>query len=59
MSSKARPIEKFAKTTAKCPAELATYGRCIAADYNGVHKDKCAQEFMQLKNCFLAASKKG
>lgn len=29
------------------------YGRCIVADYNSVHKDKCAAEFMKLKDCYL------
>lgn len=29
------------------------YGRCIVADYNSVHKDKCATEFMKLKDCYL------
>lgn len=23
------------------------------ADYNSVHKDKCAAEFMKLKDCYL------
>jgi hypothetical protein len=38
--------------------QAATYGKCIVADYNAVHKDMCAKEFMKLKDCFLAASKK-
>lgn len=29
------------------------YGKCIAADYNGVYKDKCLTEFMRLKNCYI------
>ncbi|RLL96054.1 hypothetical protein CFD26_105415 [Aspergillus turcosus] len=57
-STRARPIEKFAKAASKCSAEAATYGKCIVADYNAVHKDMCAKEFMKLKDCFLAASKK-
>jgi len=28
------------------------YGKCIAADYNGVYKDKCLTEFMKLKDCY-------
>lgn len=26
---------------------------CVVADYNAVHKDKCAAEFMKLKDCYL------
>lgn len=29
------------------------YGKCIVADYNSVYKDKCAAEFMKLKDCYL------
>jgi hypothetical protein len=29
------------------------YGKCIFADYNNVYKDKCATEFMKLKECYL------
>ncbi|KAJ0424836.1 hypothetical protein BJX62DRAFT_200610 [Aspergillus germanicus] len=57
-STRTRPIEKFAKATSKCAVEAAAYGKCIVADYQGVHKDMCAKEFMKLKDCFLAASKK-
>ncbi|KAB8237352.1 hypothetical protein BDV23DRAFT_182946 [Aspergillus alliaceus] len=57
-STRTRPIEKFAKATSKCSVEAAAYGKCIVADYNSVHKDMCAKEFMKLKDCFLAASKK-
>lgn len=31
----------------------AAYGKCIFADYNNVYKDKCAKEFMALKDCYL------
>lgn len=58
MPTKTRPIEKFARATAQCSAEAAAYGKCVVADYNGVRKDMCVNEFMKLKNCFLAASKK-
>ncbi|KAA8651744.1 uncharacterized protein ATNIH1004_000640 [Aspergillus tanneri] len=57
-SVRTRPIEKFAKATAKCSVEAAAYGKCIVGDYNAVHKDMCVKEFMKLKDCFLAASKK-
>lgn len=33
--------------------QASVYGKCIVADYNSVHKDKCVKEFMQLKNCYL------
>lgn len=33
--------------------QAAVYGKCIVADYNSVHKDKCADEFMKLKDCYL------
>ncbi|KAK1146546.1 hypothetical protein N8T08_002976 [Aspergillus melleus] len=58
-STRTRPIEKFAKATSKCSIEAAAYGNCIVADYKSVHKDMCAKEFMKLKDCFLAATKKG
>jgi len=28
------------------------YGKCIAADHNGVYKDKCLTEFVKLKDCY-------
>ncbi|KAM5345584.1 hypothetical protein ACJ41O_011445 [Fusarium nematophilum] len=49
----ARPIQKFAKAVSQCSVEAAAYGKCIVADYNAVHKDKCAKEFMKLKDCYL------
>ncbi|KAH8773475.1 hypothetical protein F5883DRAFT_413655 [Diaporthe sp. PMI_573] len=48
-----RPIQKFATAASKCTAESVIYGRCIVADYNSVYKDKCAAEFMKLKDCYL------
>ena len=30
----------------------AVFGRCIAADFNGVYKDKCLTEFLKLKDCY-------
>ncbi|OAL53071.1 hypothetical protein IQ07DRAFT_641484 [Pyrenochaeta sp. DS3sAY3a] len=53
MSSRTRPIDKFATAAAKCSKESTVYGKCIFADYNNVHKDKCATEFMALKDCYL------
>lgn len=37
----------------KFARQAAVYGKCIVADYNAVHKDKCAAEFMKLKDCYL------
>ena len=34
-------------------SQASVYGKCIVADYNHVHKDKCLKEFLQLKDCFL------
>jgi len=33
----------------------SVYGACIMADYNNVYKDKCATEFMKLKECYLVS----
>lgn len=38
-------------TTSKATA----YGACIVADYNAVEKDKCRNEFMKLKDCYLVS----
>lgn len=35
--------------------QSAVYGKCIFADYTNVHKDMCANEFMKLKECYLAS----
>lgn len=35
--------------------QATVYGKCIVSDYNSVHKDKCAVEFMKLKNCYLVS----
>ena len=32
--------------------QASVYGKCIAADFNGVYKDKCLTEFMKLKDCY-------
>ncbi|GAB7337816.1 hypothetical protein MBLNU457_4222t1 [Dothideomycetes sp. NU457] len=37
----------------------AAYGKCVVAEYQNVQKGMCAQEFMRLKDCYLAAAKKG
>jgi len=58
MPARTRPIEKFAQAIAKCSAEVSVYGKCIVADYNSVHKDKCLAEFLRLKDCYVAASKR-
>ncbi|CZS96027.1 hypothetical protein WAI453_009713 [Rhynchosporium graminicola] len=58
MPTRTRPIEKLAQAIGKCTAEASVYGKCVVADYNSVHKDKCLTEFLRLKNCYIAASKK-
>ncbi|KEY69490.1 hypothetical protein S7711_02028 [Stachybotrys chartarum IBT 7711] len=50
-----RPIQKFAKAVSQCSAEASAYGKCIVADYNAVHKNQCAKEFMRLKDCYLVS----
>ncbi|KAK8130096.1 hypothetical protein PG999_002476, partial [Apiospora kogelbergensis] len=60
MPTRTRPIQKFAAAVSQCSPEAAVYGKCIVADFNSIHKDKCAAEFMKLKDCYLPqkASKK-
>ncbi|KAI5789741.1 hypothetical protein DFH27DRAFT_209933 [Peziza echinospora] len=48
-----RPLERFAKSVAKCTPQASEYGKCIVADYNNVHKDKCLAQFMRLKECVV------
>lgn len=31
------------------------YGKCVVADYNSVHKDKCLTEFLRLKECYVVS----
>jgi len=35
--------------------QVSTYGKCILADYQSVHKDMCAKEFARLKDCYLVS----
>ncbi|KAJ5770953.1 uncharacterized protein N7511_003004 [Penicillium nucicola] len=56
MPARIRPVEKIAKATAQCSVEVAAYGKCVVTDYNSVHKDMCAKEFLRLKNCYLVSS---
>ncbi|KAK2064607.1 hypothetical protein LY76DRAFT_587294 [Colletotrichum caudatum] len=35
--------------------QTSLYGKCIVADYNAVHKDKCSKEFLRLKDCYLVS----
>jgi len=58
MPVRTRPIDKFAQAVAKCSAEASVYGKCIVADYNSVHKDKCLTEFQRLKDCYMKAAKR-
>lgn len=36
-------------------AQASVYGKCIAAGYNNVYKDKCLNEFLRLKECYLVS----
>ena len=36
--------------------QASVYGKCIVADYNSVHKDKCLTEFLRLKDCYIVRS---
>jgi hypothetical protein len=54
-SGRTRPIEKFANAVAQCSAEASAYGKCIVADYNNVHKDKCLTDFLRLKDCYVVS----
>jgi hypothetical protein len=36
--------------------QAAVYGKCIVADYNSVHQDKCLNEFLRLKDCYLVST---
>ena len=55
--------KRFVRTGSIMPlAELqqaTVYGKCIAADYNGVYKDKCLTEFMKLKDCYTVCKDQG
>ncbi|KAF7558375.1 hypothetical protein G7046_g5781 [Stylonectria norvegica] len=55
--AKTRPIQKFAQAVSQCSAEASSYGKCVVADYNAIHQDKCVKEFMRLKNCYLVRSR--
>ena len=33
--------------------QASIYGKCIVAEYNSVHKDKCLTEFLRLKDCYM------
>lgn len=35
--------------------QAAAYGKCVVADYQSVHQDMCAKEFMRLKDCYLVS----
>ncbi|KAF2158107.1 hypothetical protein K461DRAFT_290357 [Myriangium duriaei CBS 260.36] len=53
MPGRTSPLEKFSQAISKCAAEGATYGKCVASEYQNVRKDMCLQEFMRLKECYL------
>ncbi|RPA85051.1 hypothetical protein BJ508DRAFT_235606 [Ascobolus immersus RN42] len=57
-STKTRPIAKFATAVGQCSAQAAVYGKCIVADYNDIHKNKCGEEFAKFQECVKVALKK-
>lgn len=36
--------------------QSSAYGQCILQDYQNITKDKCVEEFMRLKDCYLVSS---
>ncbi len=46
------------KTSILRDPQASIYGKCIVADYNSVHKDKCLTEFLRLKDCYMVRSSK-
>ncbi|KAF1813781.1 hypothetical protein P152DRAFT_394601 [Eremomyces bilateralis CBS 781.70] len=55
MSTKVRPLHRFAAAVGKCSKESSTYGTCITANYKNVQKNMCLDEFLRLKNCYLVS----
>jgi hypothetical protein len=41
----------FGEMLAQCPAQIQSYGACIAKHADSVSKDACAKEFAQLRAC--------
>jgi hypothetical protein len=48
-----KPQETFPRFDGLIISQSSVYGKCIFADYNNVHKNMCATEFLKLKECYL------
>jgi hypothetical protein len=44
-------VRSLAKGITSCSGQAATYGQCITASYQDVHKDMCQKEFQAFKQC--------
>jgi hypothetical protein len=44
-----------ARKLTRTMTQASVYGKCIVADYNSVHKDKCLTEFLRLKECYVVS----
>ncbi|EGW34576.1 uncharacterized protein SPAPADRAFT_60005 [Spathaspora passalidarum NRRL Y-27907] len=49
--NKIRPAKRFIQSSAKCADSGKLYGECILANYTGMTKDRCANEFNKFKAC--------
>lgn len=53
--SKSTGVRLLANGVASCSAQASIYGKCIAANYQGVTKDMCQKEFQAFKQCVQLA----
>jgi hypothetical protein len=49
------PLILVADLGLRITSQASVYGKCILVDFNSVHKDQCAKEFMKLKDCYLVS----
>jgi hypothetical protein len=49
---------RFTKCASSCPAELASYTRCLLRTGDAPDRNSCAQEWKQVQNCLRRALKK-
>jgi NADH dehydrogenase [ubiquinone] 1 alpha subcomplex assembly factor 8 len=57
-SAEVKPLIPMTKASILRDPQASVYGKCIVADYNSVHKDKCLTEFLRLKDCYMVRSSK-
>lgn len=53
--NKSTGVRLLANGVASCSAQASIYGKCIAANYQGVTKDMCQKEFQAFKQCVQLA----